>query len=341
MLLTVRQPGRKNLRVFFYRAYGLTIGSDLEIPELASAASADRALPDVRVSLLGSRRIQPPSEWFHRCSTPDGEPFLACARIEGGYLLRYEGVADFIVGRSGREIVCARREPRVALSTLCHLLLDHVFPMALNFSGKEVLHATAIMTGRGACAFIGPTGSGKSTLAGIFLRAGHPLLADDCLVLEERARILATPAYPGLRLWTDAMKALSSESDRALRVAGHSSKARLLGPRASAGFPREPQPLAAVYRVIRDGGDGAAGRAPRVVAMGAREALIQLISSAFLLDTADRPALTRRFAFLGRLLTQVPVRQLFVPNDFSALPAARDAVLADLEDPVAGIGKSS
>jgi len=326
--------------VFFYRAYGLTIGSDAEIPELASAASADGALPEVRVSLLSPRPIQPPSDWFYRCSTPDGEPFLACARIEGGYLLRYEGVADFAVGLSGREIVCARREPGVALSTLCHLLLDHVFPMALNLSGKEVLHATAIMTGRGACAFIGPTGSGKSTLAGIFLRAGHPLLADDCLVLEERARIFVTPAYPGLRLWTDAMRALSSESDRALRVAGHSSKARLLGPRASAGFPREPQPLAAVYRVIRDGGAGAQGFTPRVVAMGAREALIQLISSAFLIDATDRPALTRRFAFLGRLLTQVPVRQLLVPNDFSALPAARDAVLADLEDPIAGTGKS-
>jgi hypothetical protein len=325
--------------VFFYRAYGLTIGSDLEVPELASAASIDGSLPEVRVSLLSLRPIRPPSEWLQRTSTPDGEPFMACARIEGGYLLRYEGVADFIVDLSGREIACVRRQPRVALSTLCHLLLDHVFPMALNISGKEVLHATAIMTARGACAFIGPTGSGKSTLAGIFLRAGHPLLADDCLVLEERARIFATPAYPGLRLWTDAMKALSSESDRALRVAGHSSKARLLGPRASAGFPREPQPLAAVYRVIRSDGTGG-GSAPRVVAMGAREALIELISSAFLVDVTDRPALTRRFAFLGRLLTQVPVRQLLVPNDFSALPAARDAVLADLEDAMAGSAKS-
>ncbi len=273
---------------------------------------------------------------------PGGEPFLVSARIEGGYLLRYEGLADFAVSRAGREIACTRKEPRVSLPTLCHLLLDHVFPMALNLAGKQVLHATAVVTGRGACAFIGPTGSGKSTLAGSFLRAVHPLLADDCVVLEERDRIFATPAYPGLRLWTDAMKALSSESDRALQVAGYSSKARLLGPRASAGFPSEPQPLVAVYRVIRQEGAGdAAGLAPRVVAMGNREALIQLVSSTFMIDTADRPALTRHNAFLGRLLARVTVRQLLIPNGFSALPAARDVVLADLEDhPMAGSGKS-
>ena len=312
--------------LFRYRAYGVTISSDVEIPELAPAP-ADRALPEVRVRLIASRPIPQPAEWIRRSFTPDGELFLACARIEDGYLLRFEKFADFAVRPGGRAIECARKEPGVSLATLRHLLLDHAFPMALNLSGKEVLHATAIVSNHGACAFIGPTGSGKSTLAGSFLRCRHPLLADDCLVVEESDRILATPAYPGLRLWQDSMAALSSESDRALRVAGYSSKARLLGPRASAGFPREPLPLAGIYRVIRQDAAGA----PRIETMSARQSLIQLVSSAFLIDNTDPAVLSRQFAFFGRLLAQVPVRQLIIPNDFSALPAARDAILADLE----------
>jgi len=40
--------------------------------------------------------------------------------------------------------------------------------------------------------------------------------------------------------------------------------------------------------------------------------------------------LARQFDFLERITALVPVRRLHVPEDFSVLPAVRDAIFADL-----------
>lgn len=318
-----------------YRIYGLSVGCDVELPEATpSAPPADGAAAQVRVRLGVQRRVEEPSRWFNKSPFATGEPFLACAKIEGGYLLRFEGLADFVIDRTGREIVCARKASGISLLTLRHLLLDQTLPLVLNLLGKEAVHATAVLTPHGACAFIGPGGSGKSTLAASFLLAGYPVISDDCLVLEQRDRIFAIPAYPGLRLWQDAVEALSDSSDQPMPVAEYSSKARLLGPRASASFPREPHPLIRIYRLLRGGGEleREAVRAPRIAAMTARQSFIELLWSAFPLDITDRPMLARQFHFFERVVASVPLRQLLVPNDFSSLSAVRQAVLEDLDN---------
>jgi hypothetical protein len=61
-----------------------------------------------------------------------------------------------------------------------------------------------------------------------------------------------------------------------------------------------------------------------------REALMTLLSLAFKLDIRDHRMLTREFDFLHRLVTQIPVRRLTVPDSFTALPAVQAAVLHDL-----------
>lgn len=319
---------------FRYRVYGLSIISDIEMPELSPPENCrSAAQPEVRVRFLSPKALAEPSEWFNKCPLPSGEPFLACAKIEGGYILRYEGFCDFVVDKSGREVVCARMEPDVSMLTLRHLLLDQALPLILSLLGIEAMHATAIVTRHGACAFIGPGGAGKSTLAASFLLAGNAVMADDCLVLEARDRIFATPAYPGLRLWADAFQALNVASDRPIPVADYTPKARILGARALARFPREPQPLIRIYKVIRSerATDASAVTAPRIEAMSAREAFIELVSTAFPLDITDRAMLARQFRFFERVLAHVRVKQLLIPNDFSSLPAAREAVFADLD----------
>jgi hypothetical protein len=55
-----------------------------------------------------------------------------------------------------------------------------------------------------------------------------------------------------------------------------------------------------------------------------------LLSLAFKLDILDHRMLRREFDFLHRLVTQIPVRRLTVPDSFAALPAVHAAVLHDL-----------
>src|SRR5262249_58014027 len=57
-------------------------------------------------------------------------------------------------------------------------------PFVLHALGREVLHASAVVTDRGVVAFCGASGCGKSTTAYALARAGFPHWADDLVVLD-------------------------------------------------------------------------------------------------------------------------------------------------------------
>jgi hypothetical protein len=325
-----------HISVYKYSVYGLTIASDSPIPELDELPrpSVESAI-DVELYLRRHRR--PPvrtSEFFRKGTLPDGTPWLNVARIEEGYLLRYVDFADFILDRSGSTIRCCTVEEDVSPTTVRHLVLDQVFPMVLNLRGREAIHATAIVTERGACSFTGPAGSGKSTLAASFSLAGFPAMGDDCLALIDKGvggdGIRAIPAYPGIRLWTEAAQALEIDGKRSHAVAEYTRKRRMLASLHIDKFPTEPQPLVRIYRVIRPAGGEPALDAPVIEKLAPTDAFIELVSSTFPLDVSDRAMLERHFRFLQSVAARVPIKRLRIPNDHSALPAVRAAVLADL-----------
>lgn len=61
-----------------------------------------------------------------------------------------------------------------------------VLPLALQFFGSEVLHASAVRTDAGVVGFCAASGTGKSTTVAALTRRGFPLWADDALVCENR-----------------------------------------------------------------------------------------------------------------------------------------------------------
>lgn len=279
----------------------------------------------------------PAPRWFMSLTRVTGEQWLSCAREPGGYRLRFPGLADFIVSADGREIVCEAM-PGIPPVTTRHLLLDQVVPLVLNLRGHEALHATAILTPRGVCAFIGPTGAGKSTLAASFLYSGYPVLSDDCLVLEaDEDAILATPAYPGLRLWDDALIALCMNVPHSRPVAHYSLKRRV-GVGGNGTFPLERESLACIYAMAKSPEPVGEGRLDRATIedLSLREQFMTVVASLFRLDITDRSMLKRQFEFAVKIISRVPVRRLRLPADFSSLPAVREAILADVS---AGAGE--
>jgi hypothetical protein len=279
----------------------------------------------VRIGRVAERPPEPES-WVFSSRLPDGEPWLSAARLDGGYLLRFKDLADFVVDRDGSEITLCYADPNTAPETLRHLVLDQVVPAALSLRGMTALHAAAVATPSGVCAFLGPAGSGKSTLAASFSVAGYPAVSDDCLVLKEQERFFAMPAYPGVRLWKDSLDELFGRQSATLPVAHFTSKRRVSG-KSEAEFAREPQPLKAIYWLDRS----AEFNAPSVSDATGGDALMKLLSCSFFLDVTNDTLLTNHFRALGRLAACVPVRMLRVPDGFSALFAVRRAVLADLE----------
>jgi len=261
---------------------------------------------------------------------PTGELWLRCAKHDRGYLLRFSDLADFSVDSEGREIIYSAKA-ETPLETLRHLLLDQVLPLVLNLKGREALHATTILTPRGACAFIGPAGAGKSTLAASFLRAGYPVLSDDCLVLRKNCEhILVAPAYPGLRLWPDTFEALRNVTDRSRLVAHYSSKQRLLPAQTPKDLASGSHPLIRIYSLAREAVEVLAE--PLIERLTERDGFMELVPSAFRLDITDRTMLARQFSFLEQIVSRVSVRRLHIPNTFASLPAVREPIIKDLKE---------
>jgi hypothetical protein len=266
--------------------------------------------------------------WLFRATLPDGRLWARYGKIEGGYLLNYIDLADFIVDQHGREIRCVRIEPGVSEETARHLLLDQVLPLVLNLLGRDVLHATAVLTPFGVCAFIGPAGAGKSTLAASFAASGYLPFCDDCMVVQLRDEILAYPGYPGLRLWDDSADALTDSSSERDPVAHYTSKSRLFGEREY--HPRKPHPLIAIYRVERRAEGALPLKEPYIEPLEGRAAFMELVAANFVLDITDRATLARHFRFVQQLIARVPIRRIRLPNDFAALPSARKAILENV-----------
>ncbi len=316
-----------------YRAYGLTLGSDVPFPELPPhAPSQDESPVDIRVTLGAAHERHPvPIASFTSRRSASGEVWLMHARTETGYLLRFPDLADYHVDAAGRQIA-GKAVGGTAQETLRHLLLDQVLPLVLTLHGRHALHATAVLTPIGVCAFTGPTGTGKSTLAASFQLAGVPVISDDCLLLDpSQNRIMACPAYPGVRLWDDALQALCPAGHATLPVAHYTSKRRPILGLSAQGFPAGRYPLAGIYSLSRatDVHEDSAAQA-RIEPINRRDALIEVLRGTFTLDSAERAAMFDQFRWLEQVVSLIPVRKLHLPNRFAALPSVRAAILADL-----------
>jgi len=311
-----------------YRVCGLTLASDVPFPELAAVPAVGQEVsPDVyiRLSASDAGHASPSLPTWMPSET---EPWCGVAKSEEGYILRFHDLADFFLQADGRRIGCAA--PRVPPDGLRHLVLDQVLPLALTLHGKQALHATAVITPAGVCAFAGPSGIGKSTLAASFLFAGWPVISDDCLALEPQdGRILARPAYPGLRLLEDTLDALGADRGMTLPMTEYSAKRRVIGASVEGPFPTDPLPLVRIY-VLSRREDAGEEWEPMIEPLSRTSAFIEILGGAFTLEAKDPVFLRRQFDWVGQVVEQVPVRRLRLPESLASLAAVRAAILSDL-----------
>lgn len=300
-----------------HRAYGVVLESSVDLPELPRADEGEGE-PAIRVVFV-DEPLPPPAP-FHVWTLPSGERWLECARLGTDYHLRFPGLADFVVARASREVRVRALAP---LLTVRHLLLDQVLPLVFNALGRDALHATAVLTPRGAVAFAGETGAGKSTLAASFAELGCPTISDDCLLLDvsEEDGIRVVPAYPGVRLYEDSRRGVG-DLHATGRVADYSTKQRVV---SRGDFPRAPVPLRVIYHLAQSGED-----APSSGPVPPSEAFVALTTSSFRLDVDDGPMLVRQMELFSRVVAAVPVRRLSVPRSFARLADARALVLREL-----------
>jgi hypothetical protein len=308
-----------------YRLFGLTLASDLPLPappggdnpaDLAFQLSAepfDRSETAFRLVYESPR------------STPDGESLATLERSDRYERLRFLHGAEFLLGSD--RIVAKTLEPG-AESVLETHLLGPVLSYWLERRGLPTLHASAVAVATQAVAFLSSQGSGKTGLAAALMRAGHPLLTDDILPVEERDGIfLGRPGYPQMRMWPDEAGYFLGAFEDLDRVHPTVSKRRIpIGSGRFGAFHGSSLPLACLYLPERREGGSI-----EIQEVSPRDAFIELVRHSFSPNLVEAAGLQAgRMEIFARLVTRIPVRRLLYPSGFEHLDRVAETILRDL-----------
>ena len=238
-----------------------------------------------------------------------------CARgivHDGHAWMELPGVAVFHFDRA-RNTVTALPERSVADDVLCDTYYRAALPMALQFFGLEVLHASAVRTALGVVAFCAISETGKSTTVAALSSRGYPAWADDAVPVgidHGGSGALAFAVPFRMRLST-ASAPKSHDVDDSLRWPAP-------GP-----IELVSTPLAALCVMQRVDTSRYAAEVRRLSAV---EALIALLPHAYCFSLADpdrKRLMMRRYIDLA---ARVPTFSVTVATGLEKLPAVLDQI---------------
>lgn len=312
--------------MYGYALYGVSLRSEWRLPW---REDANGRLPRVHLMERPRRYFSaaareadarlPQAQWAQYLPLPDGSEYL-----------RWTGLFEFLVSADGRCI--AARPLKDATPDAFHTyLLGQVLSHALIKLGFEPLHATVIEVDGAAVGFVGDSGYGKSTLAASFLRAGHRLVTDDLLILQDTEHGFSSyPGAPRLKLFPEMATPLLGK-----RVAGvpmNALTSKLVMPLGEAQSVSRPIPLRRLY-VLGTSAGRSRCQSVAIRRLSRRQAFVKLVGNTYNRDVIGPERLTRQLLLNARLATTVPLKRLSFQRRLSQLPAVRAAILSDLSRP--------
>lgn len=295
-----------------YSAFGLTVQSDLELPELPlrDGAANDRADVSVTLGELDCPELAGADSGSVVHAGPDE------------YYLTFD-LVDIAI-RDGREIVVSPTGA-VPSEILRHVVLGPAFNHLLHQRGHFVLHGSVVEVDGAAVAFLGDSGQGKTTTAMAFLLDGHRVLSDDV------TPVVAGRDGPAVRSGYSAIKLDPAVVDRFDVPVGEPQH---ICERRDKHFyplpydqPAEPVPIDRVY-VLADADRVAVGE------MTAARRVMTLVENTYTVGLLDDDATaSSNFSQCAALASAIPVKLLERPRDFDTLPQLVERVIDDLETP--------
>ena len=187
--------------MFFYGAYGLSIASEFELPELVqkpnyttnfdlSIVRSAFELPKTRPTRIYRKGFR--ASWGGNASV--------C-------FLSWPQVADFMIEK-GRKIAvhCHTTDQK----TLNLFILSEALGFALWQRGLFLLHASSVEINGAAVVFMGAPGAGKSTTTAAFVKTGHRVLGDDMTAIgfDAFGQPFVVPGFPQVKIWASAVEGL-------------------------------------------------------------------------------------------------------------------------------------
>lgn len=240
--------------------------------------------------------------------------FLAVARVDGGYFVRSDKIADFLVPGGGEPAIGVLW-PGVSEAEGLVAFRQQVRPTMYQLAGACALHASAVTTPLGTLAFVGPSGAGKSTLAALLARGDWRLLSDDYVPLErEGPLVFAHPTSSRVRLRPATAEQLDEPGS------WHWGKWAVDRPSQS-----DPSRLIGVYDI------GEPGDVVTIQKLRGHDAVGCLAKNLHRMDPHDQELLRAELDHVLAVSQRVPVRRLVYPRRFDIGDELQAALRADLE----------
>lgn len=314
-----RPDGRTARERRFYRAYGLTIASEVALPELEPAAPG---AADVVIAVGPIDLPKPGLEAATEFRFEADRQYLA-----------WQAVGAFLISNGCR--IDVEPAPGVDDMLIAFPLLGPVMALLLHRRGLLVLHASAIAVAGTSAIFMGDKGAGKSTTASAMIRAGHDLLTDDVVALDlaNPDQPMIVPGFPQIKLAADAAAAISL-GEAEVRPQVHPAIDKMQH-RLNGAFSGNRVPATRIY-ILERGEKAAITPLPGIAALPA------IIKFSYV-TRFGRAALPSDLAKVhlrqcARLADHVGVRRLEVPTGLDRIGEAVDLIERDLAagDPTTG-----
>jgi hypothetical protein len=291
--------------------HGFEIDCDRELRSLSPARGS---LGTVRVRSVSERLLDRKCEVLRLIADPEGMPSYALGRSDGHLLCWHADVGSFLIDGPTRKIAYRPDGGSAEAARWEHRLGSTALPLLAGERGGLPLHASAAAVNGRAVVICGVTGRGKSTLAATLAARGHAPLAEDGVVVrfgDDEPTIW--PGLAGSRITAEAAAAIGVGE----AAGGTDARGRFFVEtrRTATG----PMSVGGIAILLERRGDRVELVRPSP-ARGHRELLAHVLGA-----TPRGPG---AFATAARLVEQVPLALLVVPDSHRELGRAAEALEA-------------
>lgn len=220
------------MKKYKYRAFGLNIVSDFELPELVNGSD------EYDVEILRGEIDEVDGDFIeNKIHKADSKEIT--------YQLK--GVAGCKVQYGKKAIIMP--SPTLTESTLRLLILTSVFGCIFIQRKMMPVHGSSVVLGDNCIIIAGGSGAGKSTLTSAFIEKGYFFLADDVSVLsqDDNGNIYVQPAYPYRKLHKDSLQCYDYDVEGLERIEYEEEK--YLIP-VHKHFINSPKRLSALFEIV-------------------------------------------------------------------------------------------
>lgn len=225
----------KQQDIYSYYAYGLTIRSEIYIPEFIYA-ELDAVENDVTICV---KRNTPINTYLtSEILTQPG--YLHITREKATVFVRGMGLISV---EDGNRIIIIP-EPKASEEIIRVYLVGNIMAILLYQRGLLALHGSAVEIESNSAIFLGASGAGKSSTIAALNAHGHSIIADDVAAVDTSTKPSTLyPAFPQIKLGSELCTSLGYDFD-SLHFLGSEKKR---GYRLKQGFNQTPLPIKRIY----------------------------------------------------------------------------------------------